>query len=68
MKCPLCGKMTKVIDSRNGPYNTTRRRRECLNCGNRFTSFEFAASAERALSIFASFKKRVKSLNSGMIK
>ncbi|HBK59115.1 MAG TPA: transcriptional regulator NrdR [Spirochaetaceae bacterium] len=42
MKCPYCGSMEdKVIDSRtlaNG--EAIRRRRECLSCGLRFTSYE----------------------------
>ena len=42
MKCPLCGgKDDKVIESRqNQSAATIRRRRECLGCGNRFTSYE----------------------------
>lgn len=42
MYCPFCrNKNTKVIDKRdNEETNTTRRRRECDNCGKRFTSYE----------------------------
>ncbi len=42
MYCPFCGKQdTKVIDSRLASEGTqVRRRRECLNCGERFTTFE----------------------------
>lgn len=39
MNC-LCGGTTKVIDSRLRANNTIRRRRECLNCGERFSSYE----------------------------
>ncbi|WP_213358008.1 transcriptional regulator NrdR [Chlamydiifrater phoenicopteri] len=42
MKCPFCnhGEM-RVIDSRNSPEsNAIKRRRECLHCGERFTTFE----------------------------
>lgn len=42
MRCPYCGKLDdKVIESRtmaNG--ESIRRRRECLDCGYRFTSYE----------------------------
>lgn len=42
MKCPYCGSLDdKVIDSRslaNG--EAIRRRRECVSCGLRFTSYE----------------------------
>ncbi len=42
MKCPKCGfEETKVIDSRQAE-NKIRRRRECIVCGNRFTTFETA--------------------------
>jgi len=42
MKCPYCGDMdNKVIDSRmTKEGNTVRRRRECLVCSRRFTTYE----------------------------
>lgn len=42
MKCPVCGfAESKVIDSRPiEEGNSIRRRRECLSCGQRFTTFE----------------------------
>ncbi|RLB31906.1 MAG: transcriptional regulator NrdR [Deltaproteobacteria bacterium] len=42
MKCPLCGKTgNKVIDSRLGKNGRMiRRRRECLACKKRFTTYE----------------------------
>jgi transcriptional repressor NrdR len=42
MKCPICGYFdSKVIDSRpSQDGNSIRRRRECLECGRRFTTFE----------------------------
>src|SRR3989338_2849405 len=40
MKCPYCSHSeTKVIDSRE-TEDITRRRRECLNCTKRFTTYE----------------------------
>jgi transcriptional repressor NrdR len=44
MYCPFCTKQdTKVIDSRLASEGMqVRRRRECLACGERFTTFEFA--------------------------
>jgi transcriptional repressor NrdR len=43
MRCPKCTSIEdKVIDSRIArDGNTIRRRRECLECGNRFTTTEF---------------------------
>ena len=42
MKCPYCSTPeTKVIDSRlNQTADMTRRRRECVECGGRFTTYE----------------------------
>ena len=42
MKCPFCGFLeSKVIDSRPAEEGTTiRRRRECLACQKRFTTYE----------------------------
>ncbi len=42
MKCPSCGNFeSKVLDSRPSADNTSiRRRRECLACQKRFTTFE----------------------------
>jgi transcriptional repressor NrdR len=42
MKCPFCGhEELKVTDSRNAvETNAIRRRRECLQCSRRFTTFE----------------------------
>ena len=42
MKCPYCGyKEDKVIDSRASTENDSiRRRRECLKCQRRFTTYE----------------------------
>ena len=41
MKCPYCGySESKVIDSRPADENSSiRRRRECLSCGKRFTTY-----------------------------
>ncbi len=42
MKCPFCGEIdNKVIDSRPGKNgDAIRRRRECIVCGRRFTTYE----------------------------
>jgi len=42
MKCPYCGEIdNKVIDSRLGKDgDVIRRRRECLECSRRFTTYE----------------------------
>lgn len=42
MKCPYCGTSdSKVVDSRDSETGEAiRRRRECLHCGKRFTTYE----------------------------
>ena len=41
MKCPQCGcDQTKVVDSRPSENEAIRRRRKCLRCGSRFTTYE----------------------------
>ena len=42
MRCPFCAHIEdKVVDSREGKDGLViRRRRECLSCGRRFTSYE----------------------------
>ena len=42
MRCPFCSfEESKVIDSRSTDENTTiRRRRECLKCNKRYTTYE----------------------------
>ncbi|NQU05093.1 MAG: transcriptional repressor NrdR [Calditrichaeota bacterium] len=43
MKCPFCGHQEdKVVDSRSKKEGAAiRRRRECLNCGERYTTYEY---------------------------
>ncbi|HPR92188.1 MAG TPA: transcriptional regulator NrdR [Candidatus Dojkabacteria bacterium] len=48
MKCPFCEcEITKVVDKRdNNEDRSTRRRRQCLRCGKRFTTYERLESLE----------------------
>src|SRR5580765_2512864 len=50
MKCPYCGHLgDKVVDSRESKEGEViRRRRECLGCGKRFTSYERIAGTVRS--------------------
>ncbi len=47
MRCPYCGHMEdKVVDSRHSKGgDAIRRRRECLSCGQRFTTYEHIEEA-----------------------
>ena len=47
MKCPYCGNLEdKVVDSRSARENSSiRRRRECLKCARRFTTYEHIESS-----------------------
>lgn len=43
MKCPYCNSnKTKVVDTRSDAQGNVRRRRECSNCGDRFSTLERA--------------------------
>ena len=56
MKCPYCNNNeTKVTDKRDSG-STARRRRECLKCGKRFTTYE---RVELELSVIKKDGKRV---------
>lgn len=47
MKCPYCGNFdTSVLESRSTPESGVRRRRECVKCSKRFTTFERVGNLE----------------------
>jgi len=51
MRCPYChGTEDRVVDSRSSREGgAVRRRRECLSCGRRFTTYEYVE--ERQLQV-----------------
>jgi transcriptional repressor NrdR len=47
MKCPYCESQEfKTLETRDSPENTTRRRKECVKCGKRFTTYEYVETVE----------------------
>jgi transcriptional repressor NrdR len=48
MRCPFChGTVDRVVDSRTSQEGRAiRRRRECLSCGKRFTTYEYVEERE----------------------
>jgi transcriptional repressor NrdR len=47
MKCPYCNSSEfKTLETRDSPGNTTRRRKECILCGKRFTTYEYVETIE----------------------
>jgi transcriptional repressor NrdR len=58
MKCPFCGhEEDKVVDSRSAQDGrAVRRRRECLKCSERFTTYEYIENVE--LSVIKSDQRR----------
>jgi transcriptional repressor NrdR len=47
MKCPYCGSEEfKTLETRDSSGNTTRRRKECVKCGKRFTTYEYVETIE----------------------
>lgn len=47
MKCPYCrSKILKTLETRDSLNNVARRRRECADCGKRFTAYEYVEVVE----------------------
>ncbi|MEM3641876.1 MAG: transcriptional regulator NrdR [Candidatus Bathyarchaeia archaeon] len=47
MKCPYCGSENlKTLETRDSTDNAVRRRKECGNCGRRFTTYEYVETVE----------------------
>jgi transcriptional repressor NrdR len=47
MRCPYCNsENSKTLETRESPENTTRRRRECVTCAKRFTTYEYVETVE----------------------
>jgi len=47
MNCPYCNSSEfKTLETRGSPGNTTRRRKECIICGKRFTTYEYVEIIE----------------------
>ena len=47
MKCPYCGSENlKTLETRDSADNTVRRRKECGDCGKRFTTYEYIETVE----------------------
>src|SRR5512142_3308609 len=67
MKCPFCENLEdRVIDSRTSKEgDAIRRRRECLQCGKRFTSYE---RVEDVVPMVVKKDGRRESFNSSKIK
>lgn len=47
MRCPYCNsEENKTLETRDSPENTTRRRKECISCGKRYTTYEYLETIE----------------------
>jgi transcriptional repressor NrdR len=47
MNCPYCGSENlKTLETRDSLDNTVRRRKECADCGKRFTTYEYVETVE----------------------
>lgn len=47
MKCPYCkSEDIRTLETRDSPNNVVRRRKECLSCGRRFTTYEYIQATE----------------------
>ncbi|MCL2359032.1 transcriptional regulator NrdR [Candidatus Bathycorpusculum sp.] len=47
MRCPYCNaENSKTLETRDSAENTTRRRKECITCGKRYTTYEYLETVE----------------------
>jgi transcriptional repressor NrdR len=47
VRCPYCGlEGIRTLETRDSPNNVVRRRKECLGCGRRFTTYEYIEAIE----------------------
>jgi transcriptional repressor NrdR len=47
MKCPYCeSEGVKTLETRDTQNNVVRRRKECMDCGRRFTTYEYVEVVE----------------------
>ena len=47
MRCPYCNsEESKTLETRDSIENTTRRRKECISCGKRDTTYEYLETIE----------------------
>jgi transcriptional repressor NrdR len=47
MKCPYCNSEEfRTLETRDSLENTTRRRKECVSCSKRFTTYEYVETVE----------------------
>jgi transcriptional repressor NrdR len=47
MKCPYCGSEEfRTLETRDSLENTMRRRKECVSCNKRFTTYEYIETVE----------------------
>jgi transcriptional repressor NrdR len=47
MKCPYCGSENgKTLETRDSQDNNTRRRKECIDCQKRYTTYEYIETIE----------------------
>jgi transcriptional repressor NrdR len=58
MKCPYCGSENlKTLETRDSIGNTIRRRKECSECGKRFTTYEYIEAVELINKIVRGLQK-----------
>lgn len=62
MRCPECGGETRVKDKRTREYNRIYRRRECLICKTRFTTYEEVSSDQKTKIIYERTRKKTKKI------
>lgn len=65
MKCPLCDHdKVRAVDSRPTTGNAIRRRRRCVKCGHRFSTYEIAGSELEELENLKEMSEKLNQLTS----
>lgn len=60
VRCPECrGPRSQVLETRQGPGDYSRRRRRCLGCGEKYTTYEVAANEFDAIGTITNIDKLV---------
>ncbi len=68
MKCPECGGIDiGVLDTRDAPYNRVRRRRYCVPCRTRWTTFEISKEDLDGLLKLRRNKHKIRDALTGLV-
>jgi transcriptional regulator NrdR family protein len=59
VNCPPCQRNTRVLDSRRRDLQLVRRRRQCLDCGKRFPTWEIPKTSVDRVRTFLTARDKI---------